>query len=53
MADAMVSYSRKDKKFVGALQQAFETHQITTWIDWDDLPPTAPVRQEILAGIAD
>ena len=53
MADMMVSYSRKDREFVRTLNQSLEMHQRTTWIDWDDLPPTAPVREEIFAGIAD
>ncbi|HEY9633856.1 MAG TPA: TIR domain-containing protein [Coleofasciculaceae cyanobacterium] len=49
--DIFISYSRKDKDFVRQLWEALTTANQETWVDWDDIPPTADWRQEIYLGI--
>jgi hypothetical protein len=51
MSDVFISYSRKDKAFVQRLHAVLlEKHQ-DTWIDWQDIPPTADWWQAIERGI--
>lgn len=52
MADEMVSYAREDTAFVRELDAGLAARGQTAWIDWDDLLPGAPVRQEIFDAIA-
>ncbi|MEO1643844.1 MAG: TIR domain-containing protein [Chloroflexota bacterium] len=40
MSDVMISYSRRDKPFVQALEKAIAKTGRATWVDWDDIPPT-------------
>jgi hypothetical protein len=51
VADAFVSYSRKDQGFVRELAKAFSARQRDAWIDWKDIPPTADWENEIHGGI--
>lgn len=51
MADAFISYSRRDKEFVHRLQETLTEHQRETWLDTKDIPPTAEWLQEIYAAI--
>lgn len=51
MSDVMISYSRKDKAFVQKLEHAIAKTGRNTWVDWDDIPPTADWWAEIKAGI--
>lgn len=51
MSDVFISYSRKDKVFVERLHHALETQGRDSWIDWQDIPPTADWWQEIERGI--
>ena len=51
MADVFVSYSRRDKEFVRVLHDALTKSHYNTWIDWEDIPPTADWWAEIKAGI--
>ena len=51
ISDVMISYSRKDKKFVKALSDAITKTGRETWVDWEDIPPTANWWAEIKAGI--
>lgn len=51
MSDVMISYSRKDKSFVQQLERAIAKTGRETWVDWDDIPPTADWWAEIRAGI--
>lgn len=51
MADIFISYSRKDKEFVQILHQTLSQSQYDTWVDWEDIPPTAAWWTEIEAGI--
>ncbi len=51
MADVFISYSRKDKEFVRQLHEALAAHNRDTWVDWEDIPPTAQWWTEICAGI--
>lgn len=51
MPDIFISYSRKDKDFVGQLYQALAEHQAEAWVDWEGIPPTAEWLQEIFSAI--
>lgn len=51
MADAFISYSRKDKDLVRALHDALNQRGRDTWIDWEDIPPTAEWLKEIFSAI--
>ena len=51
MADAFISYSRKDKDFVSTLYAAFERSQKNIWVDWKDIPHTSDWWAEIEKGI--
>jgi hypothetical protein len=51
MADAFISYSRKDKEFAHRLQETLVEHQREAWLDTKDIPPTAEWLQEIYAAI--
>ncbi|MGF1567338.1 MAG: toll/interleukin-1 receptor domain-containing protein [Nodosilinea sp.] len=51
MADVFISYSRQDKDFVQVLHQALTESRYDTWVDWEDIPPTADWWAEIEAGI--
>jgi WD40 repeat protein len=51
LADAFISYSRRDKEFVQRLQEALTEHQRETWLETKDIPPTAEWLQEIYAAI--
>ena len=41
MTDVFVSYSRKDIAFARILHEALVERGLETWIDWQDIPPTA------------
>ncbi|MFN8456997.1 MAG: TIR domain-containing protein [Anaerolineae bacterium] len=51
MADAFISYSRKDIEFVRNLHQALTTANREVWVDWKDIPLTANWRDEIRQGM--
>lgn len=51
MNDVFISYSRKDKEFVGRLRAALSELKREVWVDWEDIPLTADWWQEICAGI--
>jgi WD40 repeat protein len=51
-AAVFISYSRRDREFVGALSRALTTREYAVWVDEKDIPATAEWRQEIDAGIA-
>ncbi|NJL44904.1 MAG: toll/interleukin-1 receptor domain-containing protein [Leptolyngbyaceae cyanobacterium SM2_3_12] len=51
MAEIFISYSRRDKDFVQVLDQALAASRYGTWVDWDDIPPTADWWKAIEAGI--
>jgi WD40 repeat protein len=51
MTKVFISYSRKDKVFAGKLTEALEKSELETWIDWDDIPPTADWMDQIHNGI--
>jgi WD40 repeat protein len=46
-----ISYSRRDKDFVGRLHDALKQRQYDVWVDWEDIPPSAEWFQEIRAGL--
>ena len=52
MTQVFISYSRKDKAAVQALHAALQGRELDTWVDWEDIPPTALWRAEIHAAIA-
>jgi WD40 repeat protein len=51
MADAFVSYSRRDRGFVDRLFKALEGRGRDLWVDWEDIPPTADWQAQIRTGI--
>lgn len=51
MADVFISYSRKDSDFVRQLHEALKQQGRDTWVDWEDIPPTAEWWREVTAGI--
>jgi len=51
MADAFISYSRKDIAFARLLHQAFEDNDLETWIDWQDIPPSTEWLTEVFEAI--
>jgi WD40 repeat protein len=51
MADVFISYSRKDIAFARLLHQAFEDNNFETWIDWQDIPPSAAWLAEVCEAI--
>ncbi len=48
---AFISYSRRDKEFVRGVHEALVGNGIQTWVDWQDIPPTADFLREIYAAI--
>src|SRR3970040_2429343 len=51
MTDVFISYSRKDKDLVRALHDALKAQNRDTWVDWEDIPPTAEWLKEIFSAI--
>ena len=51
MTKVFISYSRKDREFAQKLAVAMANLQIETWVDWDDIPPTADWWSQIETGI--
>jgi WD40 repeat protein len=51
MTKVFISYSRKDKVFAGRLTEALQKSELETWIDWEDIPPTADWMDQIHKGI--
>jgi WD40 repeat protein len=51
MSDVFISYSRKDIAFAHILVDALKSNGLETWIDWEDIPPSADWLNEILRAI--
>jgi len=51
MADVFISYSRKDRDFMGTLYDALKSEERDIWVDWEDIPPTAEWLKEIFEAI--
>lgn len=51
MTDIFISYSRKDKEFVQRLHKKLSEAQRDTWVDWEDILPTADWQREIFTAI--
>jgi WD40 repeat protein len=51
MTKVFISYSRKDKIFAGRLAKTLGNSELETWIDWEDIPPTADWMDQIHKGI--
>ena len=49
--DVFVSYSRADRAFVQWLSQALADRGRRTWVDWQNIPPSAEWMAEIRAAI--
>ncbi len=47
MTDIFVSYSRQDGAFVKRLCTALEELDVTAWVDWQGIPPTADWMAQI------
>jgi hypothetical protein len=51
MADAFISYSRKDKGFVRRLDEALKSRKREAWVDWEGIRPTEEFMQAIYGAI--
>ena len=51
MANVFISYSRRDQGFVRRLHDALSVEGRDTWVDWEDIPPTAEWMPEIYSAI--
>ena len=51
MTDVFISYSRKDIAFARLLHQALKENDLETWIDWQDIPPSADWLAEVYEAI--
>jgi dipeptidyl aminopeptidase/acylaminoacyl peptidase len=51
VAEIFISYSRRDKPFVVALQAALVERGREVWVDLTDIPPSTEWLREIYAGI--
>jgi hypothetical protein len=51
MTDVFISYSCRDIAFARVLHQALQQDEIETWIDWQDIPPSADWLAEVYQAI--
>ena len=51
MSDIFISYSRKDIAYARLLHKALNEHDLETWIDWQDIPPSIEWMKEIYTAI--
>jgi len=51
MTDVFISYSRKDIAFARLLHEALGEHGFETWIDWQDILPSADWLAEVYTAI--
>jgi WD40 repeat protein len=51
MTKVFISYSRKDKSQAQKLTEALARSELETWVDWEDIPPTADWMEQIHKGI--
>lgn len=51
MSQVFISYSRNDRGFVELLHHALEGAKRDTWVDWEDIPPSAEWLKRIHAAI--
>jgi len=51
MSDIFISYSRKDIAFARILHEALKENDLETWIDWQDIPPSADWLAEVYEAI--
>ena len=51
MTDVFISYSRKDIAFARLLHEALVENELDTWIDWQDIPPSADWLAEVYEAI--
>jgi WD40 repeat protein len=51
MTDVFISYSRRDLAFARLIHECFEESQLTTWIDWKDIPPAEDWLKEVYTAI--
>ena len=51
MSQVFLSYSRNDRDLVRTLHDALKAEHRESWVDWEDIPPTAEWRKEIFSAI--
>lgn len=51
MDDIFISYSRKDIAFAHILNDMLKSKGLESWIDWQDIPPTADWLAEVYTAI--
>jgi len=50
MPQVFISYSRKDKEFARKLTDALAMRKLDSWVDWQDIPPSADWVEEVYKG---
>lgn len=50
MPQVFISYSRKDKEFARRLTDALAMRKLDSWVDWQDIPPSADWVEEVYKG---
>src|SRR5512142_2246792 len=50
MPQVFISYSRKDKDTARKLTDALAMRKLDSWVDWQDIPPTADWEEEVYRG---
>ena len=53
MSGVFISYSRENRPFVHRLHDALIASDTKTWVDWEDIPPSARWMDEIRRAIID
>lgn len=51
MSDVFISYSRKDIAFARLVHSVLKENGFDTWIDWQDIPPSADWMAEVYEAI--
>jgi formylglycine-generating enzyme required for sulfatase activity len=52
VSDVFISYSRRDREFVGRLREELLNKAQDVWIDWENIPPSQGWWEEIKKGIS-
>jgi WD40 repeat protein len=51
MTKVFISYSRRDSAIARKIVDALKSREMDSWVDWEDIPPTADWLDQIHAGI--
>jgi WD40 repeat protein len=51
MTKVFISYSHADTTIARKIVDALKSHELDSWVDWEDIPPTAEWMEQIHKGI--